>query len=195
VKAKMDGLETNSKTKNIRDVYRGISDFKKGYQPRTNILQDVKCDLVTDFRSILARQRKHFLRVFNVRGINDVRLTDIQTAEPLVPEPSAFEIELAIEKRKRHKSPGVDQIPAELIKVCSRTIHSEIHKRIDFIWNKGKLPEEKNESIILQIYTKSDKTGCSNYRVVLFSSTTYTIVSNNLLSRLTLHAEEIIGDH
>jgi hypothetical protein len=31
-----------------------------------------------------------------------------------VPEPSAFEVELAIEKlKKRHKSPGIDQIPAK----------------------------------------------------------------------------------
>jgi len=33
-----------------------------------------------------------------------------------VPEPSAFEVEIAIEKLKSHKLPGIDQIPAELIK-------------------------------------------------------------------------------
>jgi hypothetical protein len=33
--------------------------------------------------------------------INDVRKTEIHTAEPLVPEPCAFEIELAIEKLKK----------------------------------------------------------------------------------------------
>jgi hypothetical protein len=32
--AKVDGLEANSMIKNIRDLCRGISDFKKGYQPR-----------------------------------------------------------------------------------------------------------------------------------------------------------------
>jgi hypothetical protein len=31
-------------------------------------------------------------------------------------EPGAFEFELAIEKLKSHKSPGIDQIPAEMIK-------------------------------------------------------------------------------
>jgi hypothetical protein len=33
-------------------------------------------------------------------------------AEPLMPEPSAFEDEMAIEKLKSYKSPGIDQIPA-----------------------------------------------------------------------------------
>ena len=45
-----------------------------------------------------------------------------------MPEPSAFEVEVAIEKLKRHKSPGIDQIPAELIKVGARTICCEVHK-------------------------------------------------------------------
>ena len=35
---------------------------------------------------------------------------------------------MAIEKLKRHKSPGIDQIPAELIKVGGRTIRCEVHK-------------------------------------------------------------------
>ena len=52
----------------------------------------------------------------NVHGVNDFRQTEIHTAEPLVPEPSALEIEMASEKLKRHKSPGTDQIPTELIK-------------------------------------------------------------------------------
>ena len=38
------------------------------------------------------------------------------TAEPLVLETSAFEFELAIENLGSHKSPGINQIPAELIK-------------------------------------------------------------------------------
>jgi len=47
-----------------------------------------------------------------------------------VPEPRAFELELAIGKLKNHKSPGVDQITAEFIKAGGRTICCEIHKLI-----------------------------------------------------------------
>jgi len=60
LKAKVEELQNNSKIKNIWDLYRGISDFKKGYQPRTNIVKDEKGDLVADTYSIVARWRKLF---------------------------------------------------------------------------------------------------------------------------------------
>jgi hypothetical protein len=49
------------------------------------------------------------------------------TQQLLVPEPSAFEYESAIEKLKSKKSPCIDQIPAEMIKEASRTIRSEMN--------------------------------------------------------------------
>ena len=97
-------------------MYRGFSDFKEGYQPRTNIVKDEKGDWVADSHSILARWRNYFSQLLTVYGVNDVRQTEISTTEPLVPETSAFEVELAIEKRNSYRSSGIDQNPAELIK-------------------------------------------------------------------------------
>ena len=48
MRAKIEELETNSKIQNIRDLYRGINYFKKGYQPRCNIVKDEKGDLMAD---------------------------------------------------------------------------------------------------------------------------------------------------
>ena len=62
-----------------------------------------------------------------VHGVNEVRQMEIHTAEPLVPELSAFEVELATEKIKSHKSPGIDQVLAELIKSGGRTVCTEIN--------------------------------------------------------------------
>jgi len=58
--------------------------------------------LVTDCHNILTRCRKHFSELLNVHEVNDVRQTEIHTAEPLVPEPRAFEFEMAIGKLKRY---------------------------------------------------------------------------------------------
>ena len=194
MKAKIEELETNSEIKSIRDLYRGINDFKKGYQPRTNIEKDDKGDLVADSHSILARWRNYFSQILNVHGINDVRQTEIHTGEPLVPDPSASDVELAIEKLKSNKLPGIDQVPAELIKAGCKTIRRYVHKLIISIWNKEEFPDEWKESTIVPIYKKGDKTDCSNYKGISLWPTMYKILSNILLSRLTPYAE-IIGEH
>jgi hypothetical protein len=42
MRAKVGELENKTKYKNLRAFYNGISDFKKGYQPRNNIVKDEK---------------------------------------------------------------------------------------------------------------------------------------------------------
>jgi sorting nexin-29 len=96
---------------------------------------------------------------------------------------------------KRCKSPGIDQIPAELIQAVGNTLHSEIHKLTNCVWNKEELPEQWKESFIVPVYKKGDKMDCSNYSGISLLSTKYKIVSNILLSRLTPYVDEIIGDH
>jgi hypothetical protein len=192
LKSKIEEMETNSKINNIRDLYRGINDVKKGYQPRTRIVKDEKVDLVADSHSIMARWRTYFSQILNMHEVSDVRQAEIHTAELLVPEPSALEIELAIEKLRSHKSPGINQIPAELIKARGRTIRCTIHKLIIAIWNKEELHEE---SIIVPIHKKGNKTDCNNYKGISLLPTTYKILSNILLSRLIPYAKEIMGGH
>jgi hypothetical protein len=106
-----------------------------------------------------------------------------------------FEVEMAVEKLKRHKPLAIDQSAAALIKARDRAIQSEIHKLIISVWNKEEVREEWKESIIVLIYKKGDKTGSSNCRGILLLSTTYRSLANIHLSRLTPYAEEIIVDH
>jgi hypothetical protein len=58
---------------------------------------------------------KLLLSAMNVQRAGGVRQTEIHKAEPFVLEPSASEVGVAIRKLKTYKSPGSDQIPAELI--------------------------------------------------------------------------------
>jgi len=84
-------------------LYRGSNDFRMVIS-----LKDEKGDMVIDSHSILAMWRNHFSLLLNVHVVNDVRQTEIHTAESLGTEPSALEFEMAFEMLKRHKSPGVD---------------------------------------------------------------------------------------
>jgi hypothetical protein len=195
LKSKIKELENNSQIKNIRELCRDISDFTKGYQPRTNLVKDEMCDLVLDSSSIVATWRKYISQLLNVQGVNVVRKTEIHTAGLLVPEPSAFEFDMAIEKPRSHKSPGIDQIPEELIKAGGKKIHPEIHKVSTFIRNNDKLPEEWKTLIIVPICKKGDKTDCNNYSGISLLPTMYKFQSNILFSKLIPYAEKIIGVH
>ena len=152
LKAKIDELEINSKIKSIGYLYGGISFFKKGYQPRNKIVKDENHDLLADYsHRFSASWRKRFSQLLNVQEVNDVTQTEIHTAEPLVHDPSTLEVEIAIEKLKRDKSPGIDQIPVELIKAGRRKIRSEINKCILFGIRRNGLTGGRSRSLYLFI--------------------------------------------
>jgi hypothetical protein len=92
LKDKINEVEANNKNKNIRDFYRGINEFKKGYQPGINIIKDENGNLIADPQNVLNKWKNFFNQVLNVRGVHDVRQMDIHMAEPLVPEPSLVEV-------------------------------------------------------------------------------------------------------
>jgi hypothetical protein len=55
LKVKINELEMHSKNKNIRYLCRGINEFKKVYQPRTNLVKDENDDLLADSYNFLNR--------------------------------------------------------------------------------------------------------------------------------------------
>jgi hypothetical protein len=82
-------LASSSKNKNIRDLYRRINEFKKGSQPRSNLVKDENGDLLADFPNILNTWKNYFSQLLNVHRVCDVTQVEIHTAERLVPEPSS----------------------------------------------------------------------------------------------------------
>jgi hypothetical protein len=94
---------------------------------------------------------------------------------------------------KKYKSLGCDDIPAEPIQGGGKTLVFVIHRLINSNWNKEELPDQWKESIIVPVHKKGDKTDCNNYCGISLLSTSYIILSNILLSRLSLYREKIIG--
>jgi len=85
-------------------------------------------------------EKNYLCQLLNIHGVNDVRQADMQIAKALVSVSSSYEVETLIEKLKRYKSPGTDQILAEMIQAGGNTLHSEIYKLINSIWNKEEFP-------------------------------------------------------
>jgi hypothetical protein len=108
-------MATSCKVKNIGELQTGINEFKRGYQPRSNLLKDVNGDLLADSHNIMNRKKNYFFQLLNVHRVNDVRQIEIHTTELLAPEHSPYEFQMAIVKLKKYKLSGSDQILAEMI--------------------------------------------------------------------------------
>jgi hypothetical protein len=173
LKDKIKELATNSKNKNIRDLYRGINEFKRGYRPRNKLVKDENGYLLADFHNILSN---YFSQLLNVHNVSDVRQIQVHKAESLVPGSNRLDIEIAISNLKKYKSPDSDQIPSELIQAGGEILLSVIHKLINSIWNKEELPDQWKESNIIPIHKWGDETDCNHYCRMLLVSNSYNFV-------------------
>jgi hypothetical protein len=100
LEGKINEIESNNKKKHVRDLYRGINEFKKGYQPRINIIKHQNVNPLAKSQNVLNRWKDFFNQVLNIHGVYDVRQMDIHTTEPLVPGPSLVDLKLLLESLK-----------------------------------------------------------------------------------------------
>jgi hypothetical protein len=134
-------------------------------------------DLLADCYNILNRWKNYFSQVVNVQGVSEVRQIGIRKTEPLVRDPCSFEVGITIAKLKSYtyKSPSSEQILAELFQADGH--------------------DQWMESIIVPTHKRSDKSDCNNYHGISVLSTSYRILSNTLLSKLSAYIDEIIVNY
>lgn len=81
-------------------------------------MQLISLELLADSDRILNIWKNHYFQLLNVNYVNYVRQTKVHTSKPLVPKPTAIEVERTVEKFKRYESPDATHLPTELIQAC-----------------------------------------------------------------------------
>ena len=127
MKENVNHLEEKCKNKNIPEMYKDINEFKNCSQPRTYLIMKHGGTIVADTTSTLSRWEQLFGNLLNVNQRTSHERSEVNTKESDIPEPSLKEVELAIEKFKRHKATRVDHIPSELIQAGGGKLYKETH--------------------------------------------------------------------
>jgi hypothetical protein len=88
-----------------------------------------------------------------------------------------------------------DQISAKSIQAVSNILMSAVHKRINSMRSKEKLPDQRKASVLYQFSRRVIKL-TNNYRGISLLSTLYKKTLLNILPlKLSPYIDEIIGDH
>lgn len=100
--------------------------------------------LVTDREGIIARWREHFSSMFEHQGPADPSVINDLPQHPYMREldnpPTLDEVRGAVESMSNGKSPGIDGIPAEILKCGGSVIIEILHRLYVFCWERVELP-------------------------------------------------------
>ena len=95
------------------------------------------------------------------------------------------EIECAIDKLKNNKSPGLDSIPAEIIKSCKEQIGGDILEAFNYIIEKRDFPDSWAQGLRSPIFKAGDVKDVHNYRGITILSIFGKLFETAVLNRLT----------
>ena len=109
-------------------------------------------------------------------------------------EPSLAETILSIRQMKNGKAPGVDGIPAEVLKHGEDELASRLHHLILLIWQTEEITSDLQDADIVKIFKKGDKSECGNYRGISLLATVGKIIARILANCLVPHAEGFLPE-
>lgn len=182
-------VEEAAKRREISQVYKITRELsgkrKNGEKPVKS--KDGK--LLTTERKLMLRWNEHFKEVLNREDIN---INNNQNSIPPIGDPLNINIEpitedeiiKAIKRLINGKSPGIDSITAEVLKVDIETTTKVMHKLFQQTWNHAAIPHNWAKGIIIKLPKKGDLSDCNNWRGVTLLSVPSKIFLRVLLNRI-----------
>ena len=104
------------------------------------------------------------------------------------------EVQAAIDRLKRNKSPRTDRITAEMIQAGGEPLARVLHGICQKIWEKERMPEEWSQSVIVTIPKKGDLKKCTNYRTITLINHARKVILKVLLERLKAQMEPYLAE-
>jgi hypothetical protein len=147
---------------------------------------------LTDEKGILNKWNEH-LKEQSVQPFNFYENESYDYTDEKIEEPTLDETQEIIRNLTRRKTPGIDNINAELLQAAGPQMTHRIQDLILNIWRSERMPNDWNKSIICPIYKKGEKSECSNYRGILLLNTVYKILVTVINNRVTTYTEDLLS--
>ena len=195
IKHQCTTIERNLRENNTKKAYQTVKDLTTTKQRRVNTIHDKAGKCLTEQQAILTRWTEYCMELYNHNLNGDPSVLNCsQTIEdedfPILRE----EVEMAVNSLKKGKSPGVDNIPAELVQAGGDAMVDTLTKICNKIWVTREWPTEWTQSLVITLPKKGNLQKCQNYRTISLISHPSKVMLKILLNRLKPQAENIIAE-
>ena len=176
-------------------IYSTAKNYRKRSQPPTYVIKDPRNGtILTEPREIELGWKYHFETLLNNTNNDHEEQLEFDMAGDVEPDITAMEVRNALKRMRNGKAPGMDTIPAELLKNMGEDGVMWLLELIDMLWNGQEPPEDWRRDLICPIYKKGDKTNCNNYRGISLMSHAFKVYERILEVRLRENVEPKIGE-
>ena len=190
---KCQDIEEDNKKGRTRDMFKAVKETKGKFNPKRGTLKNRKGKTIMDGEEIKGRWAEYAEDLYKADQLTEVDVPiigDVEVEPPILRE----EIEWCLKALSNHKSPGIDNIPTEMIKAAGESGIAALHKLCNSVWNTGIWPKQWKQSVYVPIYKKGDPQECSNYRTIALVSHGSKLLLKILQKRLEPFMEQVIPD-
>ena len=190
-------IEKGMETGNSKNAYSTLKSLTKTSQLKTAVIYDQDGKLITDNKEVLKRWTEHCKGLYNYEIHPDTSLlqtdlpfTDVKDSLPILKK----EVEGAVQSLKLGKSPGVDNIPSELVKNGGEEVVKALTAICQWIWEQKKWPKEWAQSLMIPLLKKGNLRQCKNCRTISLISHPSKVMLHTILNHLKSKAEEPLSE-
>ena len=164
---------------------------KQGFHSKGNSFKDKNGKTLTEEKEILDRWKEYGSSLFENTGAKTSFSTESLEREP---EPLMEEVMAAFKQLKSRKSPGLDNVPGELIKYSGLEGREAMHYLCCKIWNTTEWPKDWRLQEFVMLHKSGDTKNCNNYRTIALISHASKILLIIILNRLKPKIEQEVSD-
>ncbi len=192
-------IENCNRQNNTKAAFDLVKKLTTEWKPKCYVVEDNNGKLLTNADDVTERWRQYCEELYNHQAdVSDNTLIDIErtvsTKEEEEPPIVREEIEQAVKKLKCNKSPGTDNIPAELLKAGGDHMIDVLLKICNLTLKTGEWPTKWTESILLPLPKKGNIRKCENNRTISLISHPSKVLLYVLLNRIKPKVKEILED-
>ena len=188
-------IDENLQMNNSKKAYKIVKDLTSTKQSRVSTIQDKSAKCITEEHEILKRWTEYCSELYNEDSKGDLSVLNCPMStntdkHSILRE----EVELAVQKLKKGKSAGADNIPGELIQAGGDPVINILTNMCNTIWQTGEWPTPWTQSLVITLPKKGNLQLCQNYRTISLISHPSKVMLMIILNRLKPQAEQIIAE-
>ena len=163
------------------------------FRPAINTIKNEACVILCDREHVKDRWREYCSKLYKKNPNLTTHNThwNDSTSEP---PPIFEEVKEAIKELKVEKSPGNNEVTAEMIKNGGDNVEKFFHRLCTCIWHEKKWPDDWGQSIFVPIPKKGAVLQCCNYRTISLISHSSKILLKIIAKRMAIKLNEEIAE-